>query len=177
MSLVFPYDMSHVARKPVSRICGQVSLKPFCWATEGSRSLDSIGMAVAAIGIIRASSRENLSSGFSTRYDSNRPAKQQKLARSLNFRIYKKEVLYYLGSEQQRCWSDCADAQADLHLCCLHMAKTGFLMTWLILSRQWITNAWSDWVDEQADLHLCCLHIWHDQVLSWCGSYFESCEQ
>ena len=22
--------------------------------------------------------------------------------------------------------SDCADAQADLHLCCLHMAKTGF---------------------------------------------------
>ena len=23
------------------------------------------------------------------------------------------------------------DAQADLHLCCSHMAKTGFLMTWL----------------------------------------------
>ena len=22
--------------------------------------------------------------------------------------------------------------QADLHLCCSHMAKTGFLMTWLI---------------------------------------------
>ena len=29
------------------------------------------------------------------------------------------------------CWSDCADAQADLRLCCSHMAKTGFLMTWL----------------------------------------------
>ena len=26
------------------------------------------------------------------------------------------------------------NAQADLHLCCLHMAKTGFLMTWLRLS-------------------------------------------
>ena len=26
------------------------------------------------------------------------------------------------------------DAQADLHLCCSHMAKTGFLMTWLIYS-------------------------------------------
>ena len=26
------------------------------------------------------------------------------------------------------------DAQADLHLCCLHMAKTGFFMTWLRLS-------------------------------------------
>ena len=24
------------------------------------------------------------------------------------------------------------DAQADLHLCCSHMVKTGFLMTWLI---------------------------------------------
>ena len=23
------------------------------------------------------------------------------------------------------------DVQADLRLCCLHMAKTGFLMTWL----------------------------------------------
>ena len=29
---------------------------------------------------------------------------------------------YSLGSEQQRCWSDCADVQADLHLCCSHMA-------------------------------------------------------
>ena len=26
----------------------------------------------------------------------------------------------------------CADAQADLCLCCSHMAKAGFLMTWLI---------------------------------------------
>ena len=34
--------------------------------------------------------------------------------------------------EQQRRWSDCADAQADLRLCCSHMTKTGFLMTWLI---------------------------------------------
>ena len=40
-----------------------------------------------------------------------------------------------LSSEQQRCWSDCANAQADLHLCCSHMAKTGFLMTRLILRK------------------------------------------
>ena len=26
------------------------------------------------------------------------------------------------------CWSDCVDAQADLLLCCSHMAKTGFLI-------------------------------------------------
>ena len=30
-------------------------------------------------------------------------------------------VLYYPGSEQQRRWSDCADAKADLRLCCSHM--------------------------------------------------------
>ena len=53
----------------------------------------------------------------------------------LEFRIKKLEVLYYLSSEQQRCWSDCAEAQADLCLCCSHMAKTGFLMTWLICCR------------------------------------------
>ena len=28
-----------------------------------------------------------------------------------------------------------ADAQADLCLCCSHMAKTGFLMMWLILKK------------------------------------------
>ena len=31
------------------------------------------------------------------------------------------EILYYLSSEQRRRWSDCADAQADLRLCCSHM--------------------------------------------------------
>ena len=41
-------------------------------------------------------------------------------------------------SDQVRLKLDCsatetADAQADLRLCCLHMAKTGFLMTGLIL--------------------------------------------
>ena len=30
---------------------------------------------------------------------------------------------YYLSSKQQRCWSDCADAQADLHLCCSHKTR------------------------------------------------------
>ena len=37
---------------------------------------------------------------------------------------------------KQRRWSDCADAQADLRLCCSHMAKTGFLMTGLIWHRE-----------------------------------------
>ena len=60
-------------------------------------------------------SRENLSSGFPTRWDSNQPAQLQKLARGLKFRIQKLEVLYYQGSKQQKCWSDrCAGWPAPL---------------------------------------------------------------
>ena len=92
--------------------------------------------------VIWAMSRENLSSGFATREDTNRPAQPQKLGRCVKFWIWKLEVLYHLGSKQQRCWSDCADAQADLHLCCWHMAKSSFLMTWLIClqDNQWRTG-------------------------------------
>ena len=81
---------------------------------------------------IWASSRENLSWGFMSRVDSNRPVQPQKLGRCAKFWIQKLEVLYFPDSEQQRCWSDCADAQADLRLFCWHRAKTGFLMTRLI---------------------------------------------
>ena len=57
-----------------------------------------------------------------TRLDTNWPAQQQRPARILKFRIYKLVVSFCLGSEQQRRWTDCADAQADLRLCCSHMA-------------------------------------------------------
>ena len=64
-------------------------------------------------------------------------------------------VSHYPGSEQQRRWSDCADVQADLHLCCSHMTWMGFLMTWLIW---WlllnVLQCWLLW---------CCL---------WICSYF-----
>ena len=30
--------------------------------------------------------------------------------------MYMLYVLYNLSSEQQRCWSDCVDVQADLHI-------------------------------------------------------------
>ena len=85
---------------------------------------------------IWAMSLENLL-GFPTRWDSNRAAQLQKLGGGLKFWTKKLEVLYYLGSEQQRCWSDFADAQADLRLCCSHRAKTSFLKTRLILSYRW----------------------------------------
>ena len=55
-----------------------------------------------------------------------------RLAKVLKFRLQQVEVLYHPGSKQQRRWSDCADAQPDLRLCCLHIAKTGFLMMRLI---------------------------------------------
>ena len=42
---------------------------------------------ILILSLIRASSRENLSSGFPTRYDSNRPAQLQKLARVFTFWI------------------------------------------------------------------------------------------
>ena len=62
-----------------------------------------------------------------------KPASQpQKLARAFKFPIKKLEIINYLGSEQNRCWSHWEDAQADLRLCCLHRAKVGFLMTKLI---------------------------------------------
>ena len=63
---------------------------------------------------ICASSRENLSSGFSTRSDSNQPAQLEKPARTMKLQILKLEMLYHLGSEQQRCWSDCAGWSAPL---------------------------------------------------------------
>ena len=54
--------------------------------------------------IVRALSRENLSSGFATRVDSNRPVQPQKLGRDLKFQIYKLEI-YSLDSEQKQVFS------------------------------------------------------------------------
>ena len=69
---------------------------------------------------IWATTRENVSSGVSNqaRHKRNWSAQPQKLARFLKFRLKNLEISYYLSSEQQRRWSDCADAQADLRLCC-----------------------------------------------------------
>ena len=58
---------------------------------------------------------------FPTWSDSNWPAQLQKIAWGLKFWVQKLETLHYLGREQQRRWSDCANAQADLRLCCSHM--------------------------------------------------------
>ena len=71
---------------------------------------------------ICATTRENVSSGIFDQIHSNQPVQLQKLARILKPWIKQVYISYFLSSEQQRCWSDCADAQADLHLCWSHMA-------------------------------------------------------
>ena len=45
----------------------------------------------------------------------------RKRLESLN--LARQLVSFYLTSEQQRCWSDWLDAQANLQICCSHMAK------------------------------------------------------
>ena len=61
-----------------------------------------------------------------TRQDTNWPAQLQRPATILKFRIHKLEVSFGLDSEQQRRWSVCANAHADLHLFCSHMAQDTF---------------------------------------------------
>ena len=37
------------------------------------------------------------------------------------------------AANKKRRWSDCADAQTDLRLCCSHMQLADFLKTWIII--------------------------------------------
>ena len=66
--------------------------------------------------------RENWSSEFSTRSDTNRPVQSQKMARSLNIRIYEEEGLYYPKSKNKGTDQLCSYCKADLHLC-FHIGK------------------------------------------------------
>ena len=61
--------------------------------------------------------QENLSSGFLTRIDTNRPVCQQKIARSLKFQIQENESLYYQCSKNKSANPMCDCRAADLHLC------------------------------------------------------------
>ena len=66
--------------------------------------------------------RENRSSGFLTRSDTNQSVQSQKKARSLEFWIYVEEEIYY----------PCSENIGTVPLF-LHRHKSGFLMTRLIL--------------------------------------------
>ena len=54
---------------------------------------------------------------FPNRSDTNRPVQLQKQARSLKFRIYEEEELYYLGSENKGADQLRGYREADLRLC------------------------------------------------------------
>ena len=71
---------------------------------------------------------------FATRLGSNPPSQPQKQITVLKFwhSIFKHCTVQGVNSKYMYMYADqTADAQADLHLCCLHMTQTGFVMTWL----------------------------------------------
>ena len=67
--------------------------------------------------IIWAATREIRSSEFPTRSDTNRPVQSKKQARSLKFRIWEEERLYYLCRENKGADQLCSYCDADLRLC------------------------------------------------------------
>ena len=76
--------------------------------------------------VMRKYNRWTALSPFCVITDSNWPAQLHNLIWGLKIWLQKLETLHYLGSEQQRRWSDSADAQADLRLCWSHMTKDTF---------------------------------------------------
>ena len=56
---------------------------------------------------------------------------------SYNTEILQVVILYSPDIEQQRRWTDCADAQAGLRLCCSHTTQSGFLATMSIIMRNY----------------------------------------
>ena len=83
-----------------------------------------------------AVTRENLSSGFPTKWGSNQSPQLQRLARKLKFHLYQVYIWYFQKKEKQWRWSVCADAQAGLRLCCSQTSEDRFFRVeaqiWLI---------------------------------------------
>ena len=74
----------------------------------------------------RSELRQNLSLRFLTRSDTNQAVQPQKMARSLQFRIYKEEGLYYICCENKSADQLCGHRAADLRLCFRIYAKSRF---------------------------------------------------
>ena len=64
--------------------------------------------------------------GFRQSGIQNQPPQLQRLARKLKFRMLQVYIWNFPISEQQRRWSDCADAQAGLRLCCSQNSEDRF---------------------------------------------------
>ena len=87
--------------------------------------------------------------------DSDQPGHPPSLIRVFAVRMKKAWVLIYPFSEQQRLWSDWADAQADLSLHWAHSHFVGFVMRRLIFASAIL--AWN------ASTTTCCSLTWHWQ--------------
>ena len=98
----------------------------FQWKLSFSASL------IAYIDINMSLVLRKRSSGFSTRSDTNRAGKSQKMARGSKFRILEVEGLYYPCSENKGADQLCGYRTTDLRLCFWHMQKSGFLTSRLI---------------------------------------------
>ena len=60
------------------------------------------------------------------RRGSNQSPQLQGLARKLKLRLWHVWIWYFLKREKQRRWSDCADSQAGLRLCCSQITEDRF---------------------------------------------------
>ena len=76
-----------------------------------------------------AASWQNQQSECAPSEDSDQPGHPPSLIRVFAVRMKKAWVLSYPLSAQRRLWSDWADAQADLSLCCAHTHFVGFVMS------------------------------------------------
>ena len=80
-----------------------------------ANSIDRFSSFVEA-NIICSLMRQDMSSGFPTKLGSIQHPQLQRLARKMKVLVASLDIILFY--EQQRCWSDCADAQAGLRLCC-----------------------------------------------------------
>ena len=75
-----------------------------------------------------AASCQNQQCGCAPSEDSDQPGHLPSLIRVFAVRMNKAWILSYPLNAQRRLWSDWADAQADLSLCCAHSHFVGFVM-------------------------------------------------
>ena len=90
------------------------------------RCRDNLNTVKKTGNIIQAVTRENLSLRFPTRFDINRTAQPQKMARGLKFLAQEVEELYYLWSKNKGADQLSRYGTADLRLCFCICKKVGF---------------------------------------------------
>ena len=126
---------------------------------------------------------------FPNRSDTNRPVQAQKKARSLKFRLYVEEELYYPSSENKGADQLCGYCEADLRLCfrlcrllvfprggsyCDIRKLSEFLSTfninWAVDSQKMAKAMKFVFCKKRAGDYLYCRNKSSDQLQSYCSS-------